>query len=112
MHRPLTRPWLLPATLVGALGLSGCNDPALMEGIAMGLSEVNAQLEWENRNCYYAPPPGNPYGTQRYCPGDYGYVPPVTVYPGSWRDDDDDRYDRRDRRDRRRDRDRDRDRDD
>lgn len=107
-HRQLSRPRLLAAALVGVFGLSGCNDPDLMEGIAMGLNEVAADLEWENRNCYYAPPPGNPYGSQRYCPGDYGYAPPVVVYPGSWRDDDD-RRDRRERRERRRDRDRDRD---
>jgi hypothetical protein len=95
--------------IAASVGTSACiTDPDVLDGIIMGLDQVNAQLEWENRNCYYAPPPGNPYGSQRYCPGDYGYVPPVTVYPGSWQNDDD-RRDRRDRRERRRDRDQDRD---
>ena len=99
---------LLPILAITAsVASSACADPEIMEGILMGLDEVNAQLEWENRNCYYARPPGNPYGyEQRYCPGDLNYSPPVYVAPDYDRD-----RDRRDRRDRRRDRDRDRDRD-
>ena len=99
---------LIPALVIGvALGTSACADPDIMDGILMGLDEVNAQLEWENRNCYYAKPPGNPYGIeQRYCPGDLNYHPPVYVAPDYDRD-----HDRQDRRDRRRHRDHDRDRD-
>jgi hypothetical protein len=93
---------------VSSIGLSACiTDPEVWEGIAMGLNEVAAEMEWENQNCYWSTPPGNPYGaTQKYCPGDWGYQPPVVVYCAP-RDRDCDGV--RDRRERRRDRDRDRD---
>lgn len=85
-----------------SLGLSACTtDPEVWEAIAVGLDQAAADLEWENRNCYWAPPPGMPYGVvQKYCPGDWGYQPPVTVYCAP-RDRDCDGV--RDRRERRRD---------
>lgn len=81
------------------------NDPAVWEGIAMGLNEVAVDMEWENRN--WAPPPGIPYGaSQRYCPGDWGYQTPVVVVTCVPRDRDCDGVnDRRERRERRRHRD-------
>lgn len=49
------------ALAVSSIGLTACaSDPAVWEGIAMGLNEVAADMEWENRNCYWAPPPGIP----------------------------------------------------
>ena len=39
------------------LGVSGCaSDPAFREEVAMGLNATAAQLEAENRSCYWAPP--------------------------------------------------------
>lgn len=92
---------------VSSIGLTACiNDPAVWDGIAMGLNEVAADMEWENRNCYWAPPPGIPYGAaQKYCPGDWNYQPPVVVVTCAPRDRDCDGVsDRRERRERRRDR--------
>jgi len=75
---------------VSSIGMTACiNDPAAWDGIAMGLNEVAADMEWENRNCYWAPPPGIPYGaSQKYCPGDWGYQPPVIVVSCAPRDRD------------------------
>lgn len=95
---------------VAGLGLSACTtDPEFWDAFAAGLDQAAAQLEWENQNCYWSTPPGNPYGiSQQYCPGDYGYMPPVYVPYCAPRDRDcDGDVDRR-----RRHRDRDRDRDD
>ncbi|WP_125256341.1 hypothetical protein [Brevundimonas fluminis] len=95
-----------------SLGLTACTtDPEVWNAIAMGLEQAAADLEWENRNCYWAPPPGIPYGAaQKYCPGDWGYQPPVVVVTCAPRDRDCDGYPDRRRRDRdhdgRRDRDR------
>ena len=76
------------------------------------LEQAAADLEWENRNCYWAPPPGIPYGAaQKYCPGDWGYQPPVVVVTCAPRDRDCDGYPDRRRRDRDHDGRRDRDRD-
>ena len=76
--------------VVGAvLATAGCSsDPAMWEAIAMGLDEAAADLEYENADCYWATPPGLPYGAnQRYCPGDPGFrdfwIPPESPY---WRD--------------------------
>ena len=72
-----------------ALATSACSsDPAMWEAVALGLEQAASDLEYENANCYWAPPPGIPYGAnQRYCPGDYGYrdfyIPPESPY---WRD--------------------------
>lgn len=101
-RRPIAAAFVLASTV----GLSGCiTDPDILEGLAMGLNETAAQMEWENRNCYWSPPPGNALGAvQRYCPGDYGYTPPVTYVAPRYRDDN------HRHRDRKRDRDRDRDR--
>ncbi len=91
-----------------ALAATGCStDPEFWEAVAMGLDQAAADLEYQNAYCYWAPPPGLPYGAnQRYCPGDYGYrdiyIPPDSPY---WRRRGD--HDRGDRhRDGRRDRDR------
>lgn len=71
-----------------AMAAAGCSsDPAFWEAVAMGLDQAAADLEYENAWCYWAPPPGLPYGAnQRYCPGDYGYrdiyIPPDSPY---WR---------------------------
>lgn len=76
----------------------------MWEAMALGLEQAAVDLENENAYCYWATPPGLPYGAnQRYCPGDHGYrdiyIPPESPY---WRD----RYrdHRRDRRERRHDR--------
>ena len=72
-----------------ALATGACSsDPAMWEAVALGLEQAAADLEYENAYCYWAPPPGIPYGAnQRYCPGDYGYrdfyIPPESPY---WRD--------------------------
>lgn len=72
-----------------ALATTACSsDPAMWEAIALGLDQAAADLEYENANCYWATPPGLPYGAnRRYCPGDYGYrdiwIPPESPY---WRD--------------------------
>ena len=74
--------------ITAALGLAGCStDPEFWDAVAMGLDQAAAELEYENAWCYWAPPPGLPYGAnQRYCPGDYGYrdiyIPPDSPY---WR---------------------------
>ena len=87
---------------MAALTTTACSsDPAMWDAIAMGLDQAAADLEYENAYCYWATPPGLPYGAnQKYCPGDYGYrdfyLPPESPY---WRD----RY-RDDRRDRNRER--------
>jgi|FLYM01.1.fsa_nt_gi hypothetical protein len=96
-----------------SLGLTACTtDPEVWNAIAMGLEQAAADLEWENRNCYWAPPPGIPYGAaQKYCPGDWGYQPPVVVVTCAPRDRDCDGYPDRRRRDRDHDGRRDRDRD-
>ncbi|HZW16756.1 MAG TPA: hypothetical protein VFF66_10970 [Brevundimonas sp.] len=96
----------LALAATAALATTACSsDPAMWEAIALGLDQAAAELEYENAYCYWAPPPGLPYGAnQRYCPGDYGYrdiyIPPESPY---WRD----RY-RDDRRDRNREHRRDR----
>ena len=74
---------------MAALATTACSsDPAMWEAIAMGLDQAAADLEYENAYCYWATPPGLPYGAnQKYCPGDYGYrdfyIPPESPY---WRD--------------------------
>ena len=74
---------------MAALATTACSsDPAMWDAIAMGLDQAAADLEYENAYCYWAPPPGIPYGAnQKYCPGDYGYrdfyIPPESPY---WRD--------------------------
>lgn len=105
---------VIAGAAVSAMGLSACtSDPAVWEGIAMGLNQVAAEMEWENRNCYWAPPPGNPYGAvQQVCPGDWNYRQPVVVVTCAPRDRACDGHPDRRRRDHDRDRDRDRDRDD
>lgn len=92
---------------MAALTTTACSsDLAMWEAIAVGLDQAAADLEYENAYCYWATPPGLPYGAnQRYCPGDYGYrdfyIPPESPY---WRDRyrdhrrDERRDDRRDRR--------------
>ncbi|MDI6625680.1 MAG: hypothetical protein QME55_13185 [Brevundimonas sp.] len=89
-----------------AMAAAGCSsDPAFWEAVAMGLDQAAADLEYENAYCYWAPPPGLPYGAnQRYCPGDYGYrdiyIPPDSSYwrrrPGRDHHDRDHRRDRDD----------------
>ncbi|HYC67422.1 hypothetical protein [Brevundimonas sp.] len=77
--------------IVAATGLlaSACSsDPAFWEAMAQGLDQAAADLEYQNANCYWAPPPGLPYGAaQQYCPGDYAYrdfyIPPESGY---WRE--------------------------
>ncbi len=93
--------------VAAAMTAAGCStDPEFWEAVAVGLDQAAADLEYQNAYCYWAPPPGLPYGAnQRYCPGDYGYrdiyIPPDSPY---WRRRGD--HDHRDRhRDRRRDRD-------
>ncbi len=79
------------AALVAAAAMmaAGCSsDPAFWEAVATGLDQAAADLEYENANCYWAPPQGLPNGpNQRYCPGDYGYrdfyIPPQSSY---WRE--------------------------
>ncbi|HEV2081886.1 MAG TPA: hypothetical protein VGR32_05450 [Brevundimonas sp.] len=97
-----------------SLGLTACTtDPEVWNAIAMGLDQAAADMEWQNRNCHWAPPPGNRYGPlQQVCPGDWNYQPPV-VYPTcAPRDRDCDGYRDGPRRDRDRDGRRHRDRDD
>lgn len=69
---------LKPVAVVAAaaLGVSGCaSDPAFWEGVAMGVTQAAAQLEAENRSCYWSPTAA---GTMRQvCPGDYAYRAPV-----------------------------------
>jgi hypothetical protein len=89
------------AVAAAAMAAGGCSsDPAFWEAVAMGLDQAAADLKYQNAHCYWAPPPGIPYGAaQRYCPGDYGYL--VYVAPAR-------RHGDRDRGDRhRRDRDKD-----
>lgn len=91
------------AVAAAAMAAGGCSsDPAFWEAVALGLDQAAADLEYQNARCYWAPPPGIPYGAaQRYCPGDYGFLAPVYVAPAR-------RHGDRDRGDRhRRDRDRD-----
>lgn len=95
--------------LAAAAGLtqSACaGDPAFWDAVAMGLDQAAADMAWDNAHCYWAPPPGIPYGaSQQYCPGSYGYRQPVVYVDRPHRDhrrDDD----RRGGRDRHRDRDR------
>lgn len=98
------------AVAAAALAAAGCSsDPAFWEAVAVGLDHAAADLEYQNAWCYWAPPPGPPYGAnQRYCPGDYGYrdvyIPPDSPY---WRRRGHQRPEDRDR-DRRLDRDHDR----
>ena len=79
---------LLIAAASGLLA-SGCtSDPAFWDAMAQGLNEAAADLDYQNANCYWAPPPGLPYGAvQQYCPGDYGYrdiyIPPSRPTGGS-----------------------------
>jgi hypothetical protein len=81
--------------LLAAAGLSvaGCtSDPAFWNAVATGLDEAAADIAQENAGCYWAPPPGQPYGAnQRYCPGDYGYRDvyplPASYYRDRYRDD-------------------------
>lgn len=78
-----SRPLRLAAVATtAALMTSACtSDPAFWDAVALGLDEVAADMAWETANCYWATPPGNPYGVaQQYCPGSYGYQTPVTVY--------------------------------
>lgn len=65
-----------------ALATTACSsDPAFWEAVALGLDEVAAEAEYEAATCYWgAIPGGDRYGVQqRYCPGDYGYRPPVDL---------------------------------
>lgn len=109
-RRPLR---IAAVATVAALMTSACtSDPAFWDAMAMGLDQAAADMAWENANCYWGPMPGGErYGPQRrYCPGDYGYAPPVAL-PASYyrreqrpRDRERGRDDRDDRRDQRRDR--------
>lgn len=96
--------------------LGGCaSDPEFWDALNESLNMASDQIAWENANCYWGPiPGGDRYGAQqRYCPGDYGYQPPVALPPSYYRDrrrDRDHDHGRDHRRDRghdRRDRDRD-----
>lgn len=100
--RPLR---IAAAVTTAALMTSACtSDPAFWNAVALGLDEVAADMAWENANCYWAPPPGNPYGVaQQYCPGSYGYRTPVVYIDRPHRD-----HRRGEHRDRDRPRDRDR----
>lgn len=84
------------AVAATAMAAAGCSsDPAFWDAVALGLDQAAADLEYQNAHCYWAPPPGIPYGaSQRYCPGDYGYLAPVYVGPPG-RHGDRDRGDRR-----------------
>lgn len=101
--RTMGRRFRAAAVAAAAIAATGCSsDPAMWEAVALGLEQAAADLEYQNARCYWAPPPGLPYGAnQRYCPGDYGYrdiyIPPDSSY---WRRRGD--HDHRDR-DRRRD---------
>ena len=81
--------WALAAITAAGVVTSACSsDPAFWDAMAQGLDQAAADLEYQNANCYWAPPPGLPYGAnQRYCPGDYGYrdlyIPPQSPY---WRE--------------------------
>lgn len=86
------------ALAVASVGLTGCTtDPEVWGAIADGLEMAAADMAWENANCYWAAPPGIPYGAaQKYCPGDWGYQAPVIVVTCAPRDRDcDGRRDRR-----------------
>ena len=77
------------AIAAAAMMAAGCSsDPEFWDAVAQGLDQAAADLEYENANCYWAAPPGLPYGAnQRYCPGAYGYrhiyIPPESRY---WRE--------------------------
>lgn len=80
------RTMLVAAT--GLLATACSSDPAFWDAMAQGLDQAAADLEYQNANCYWAPPPGLPYGAvQQYCPGDYAYrdiyIPPESPY---WRE--------------------------
>lgn len=90
MHQ--TKP-SLRLVLLAAAGLlvSGCtSDPAFWEAVAVGLDEAAYDIARENAGCYWAPPAGIPTGSQRYCPGDYGYRDmyplPASYYRDQYRD--------------------------
>ena len=77
---------LLIVAGLGAFATSACSsDPALWDAMAAGLVQAADEMAWENANCYWGPMPGGErYGPQRrYCPGDYGYAPPVAL-PASY----------------------------
>jgi len=70
--------------LMASLSTSACaGDPEFWDAMATGLSNVADEMAWENANCYWGPMPGGErYGPQRrWCPGDYGYAPPVALPP-------------------------------
>ena len=79
----------LAGIVAAGLVTSACtSDPAFWGAVADGLDQAAADLEYQNANCYWAAPPGLPYGArQQYCPGDYGYrdvwIPPESPY---WRE--------------------------
>ena len=76
------------AVLAAGLGTSACStDPEFWDAVAQGLDQAAADIEYENADCYWAPPQDVPYGANiKYCPGDYGYrdfyIPPESSY---WR---------------------------
>lgn len=75
---------------LSAFMTSACSaDPALWNAMATGLTEVADEMAWENANCHWGPMPGGErHGPQRrYCPGDYGYAPPVALPPSYYRRD-------------------------
>lgn len=104
------------AAAAASVALSGClNDPAMWEGIAMGLNMAADDIAAENNyraQCYPKQLSDMPVGNANYpdmlCPGDYGYNAAFVTQPGYVRRhhhhhrDRDDRDDRRDRRERER----------
>lgn len=83
IHRRLR---LIVIAGLGAVTTSACSsDPALWDAMAAGLVQAADEMTWENANCYWGPMRGGErYGPQqRYCPGDYGYAPPVAL-PASY----------------------------
>ena len=105
--RLIDRTIRLAALAAATLATAGCTtDPEFWDAVAAGLDEAAYDIAQENAGCYWAPPPGVPYGAnQRYCPGDYGYRDvyplPASYYRDQYRDS------RRDDHGGRRDRDRD-----
>ena len=67
-----TRSGWVAAVAAAGLATSACgSDPAFWDAVAQGLDQAAADLEYQNANCYWAAPPGIPYGArQQYCPGD------------------------------------------
>jgi hypothetical protein len=84
-RRPLR---IVAAVTAVAMMTSACtSDPAFWDAMATGLELAAADMAWENANCYWAPPPGSPYGVaQQYCPGSYGYRTPVVYIDRPHRD--------------------------